>query len=100
MIQKSIRKYFSDCTVLTVAHRLHTVADADRVVVMDAGTIVETGHPHELLQNPAGHFSAMVGQLGPASEQSLRDLAAAAYAQHIRYVDADDQTQPNKPNAQ
>ncbi|CAH2099900.1 unnamed protein product [Euphydryas editha] len=33
LIQKSIRKHFADCTVLTVAHRLHTVADSDRVVV-------------------------------------------------------------------
>lgn len=33
LIQKSIRKHFADCTVITVAHRLHTVADSDRVVV-------------------------------------------------------------------
>nr|XP_021186907.2 ATP-binding cassette sub-family C member 4 [Helicoverpa armigera]WRX06130.1 ABCC7 [Helicoverpa armigera] len=90
LIQKSIRTHFAECTVITVAHRLHTVADSDRVVVMEAGEIVECGHPHELLQRPEGHFSRMVQQLGPAAEQSLRDLAAAAYAAHIRYVDADD----------
>ncbi|CAG9783009.1 unnamed protein product [Diatraea saccharalis] len=89
LIQKSIRKYFSDCTVLTVAHRLHTVADSDRVVVMDAGRIVECGHPHELLQMSEGHFSRMVQQLGAAAEQSLRELAARAHAQHIKYVDDD-----------
>ncbi|XP_063373553.1 ATP-binding cassette subfamily C member 4-like [Cydia amplana] len=92
LIQKSIRKYFADCTVLTVAHRLHTVADSDRVIVMEAGQIVEMGHPHELLQNPDGPFSGMVRQLGPGSEQSLRDLASAAHKHHIRYVDADDAT--------
>ncbi|KAM3966803.1 ATP-binding cassette subfamily C member 4-like [Aphomia sociella] len=91
LIQKSIRKHFADCTVVTVAHRLHTVADSDRVVVMEAGQIVECGHPHELLQNPEGHFSNMVNQLGPASEQNLRELAKTAYEQHIKYVDADDQ---------
>ncbi|XP_063633563.1 ATP-binding cassette subfamily C member 4-like [Cydia splendana] len=90
LIQKSIRKYFADCTVLTVAHRLHTVADSDRVIVMEAGQIVEIGHPHELLQNPDGHFSGMVAQLGPGSEQSLREIASAAHKEHIRYVDADD----------
>lgn len=58
---------------------------------MEAGQIVEWGHPHELLQNEDGHFSKMVKQLGPASEQNLRDLASKAYGQHIRYVDADDQ---------
>ncbi|KOB73389.1 ATP-binding cassette sub-family C member 4, partial [Operophtera brumata] len=92
LIQKSIRKHFAECTVLTVAHRLHTVADSDRVIVMEAGEIVEAGHPHELLQNELGHFSRMVQQLGPASEQSLRDLAAAAHKHHIKYVDADDNT--------
>ncbi|XP_013195016.2 ATP-binding cassette sub-family C member 4 [Amyelois transitella] len=90
LIQKSIRKHFSECTVVTVAHRLHTVADADRVIVMEAGQIVECGHPHELLQNAEGHFTKMVNQLGPASEQSLRDVASKAYAEHIKYVDADD----------
>lgn len=93
LIQKSIRTHFADCTVITVAHRLHTVADSDRVVVMEAGEIVECGHPHELLQKPEGHFTRMVQQLGPAAEQSLRDLAAAAHAEHIKYVDADDNNQ-------
>ncbi|XP_073944234.1 probable multidrug resistance-associated protein lethal(2)03659 [Choristoneura fumiferana] len=90
LIQKSIREYFADCTVLTVAHRLHTVADSDRVIVMEAGQVVECGHPHELLQAPDGPFSRMVAQLGPGSEQSLRDLARDAYQKHIIYVDADD----------
>ena len=65
------------------------------VQVMDAGQIIECGHPHELLQNVEGAFTKMVQQLGPASEQSLRDLASNAHAQHIRYVDADDQTHPS-----
>ncbi|XP_052753822.1 ATP-binding cassette subfamily C member 4-like [Galleria mellonella] len=99
LIQKSIRKHFADCTVVTVAHRLHTVADSDRVVVMEAGQIVECGHPHELLQNPDGHFSSMVKQLGTASEQNLRELASTAYAQHIKYVDADEQVIVKNKNA-
>ncbi|XP_075982875.1 ATP-binding cassette sub-family C member 4-like [Anticarsia gemmatalis] len=82
LIQKSIRNYFANCTVLTVAHRLHTVADSDRVVVMEAGEIVECGHPHELLQHDEGHFTRMVKQLGAAAEQSLRDFAASAHAKH------------------
>lgn len=49
---------------------------------MEAGRIVETGHPHELLQMEQGNFTSMVKQLGPASEQSLRDIAAAAFEQH------------------
>ncbi|CAG5018046.1 unnamed protein product [Parnassius apollo] len=96
LIQKSIRKHFAECTVITVAHRLHTVADSDRVVVMEAGQIVEIGHPHELLQKSDGYFTRMVKQLSPASEKSLRDLASNAYAQHIRYVDAEEQGQSIK----
>ncbi|CAG4922635.1 unnamed protein product [Colias eurytheme] len=91
LIQKSIRKHFKDCTVVTVAHRLHTVADSDRVVVMEAGQIVECGHPHDLLQKEDGYFTKMVKQLGAASEHSLREVAHNAYLQHIKYVDADDQ---------
>lgn len=60
---------------------------------MEGGEIVECGHPHELLQQEQGHFTRMVKQLGLAAEQSLRDFAAAAHREHIRYVDADDANQ-------
>ncbi|XP_061381499.1 probable multidrug resistance-associated protein lethal(2)03659 isoform X2 [Danaus plexippus] len=48
-IQRTIRTKFADSTVLTIAHRLNTVMDYDRVIVMDKGRIVESGHPYELL---------------------------------------------------
>nr|CAD7449026.1 unnamed protein product [Timema bartmani]CAD7455363.1 unnamed protein product [Timema tahoe] len=40
LIQKTIRLKFADCTVLTVAHRLNTIMDSDKVLVMDAGRMV------------------------------------------------------------
>lgn len=46
-------------TLLTIAHRLHTVADFDRVLVMDAGRLVEQGRPSDLLKQH-GPFHRMV----------------------------------------
>ncbi|XP_018579794.1 probable multidrug resistance-associated protein lethal(2)03659 isoform X2 [Anoplophora glabripennis] len=75
LIQKTIRKNFRDCTVLTIAHRLNTIMDSDKVLVMDAGQAVEFAHPHELLQNPGGYFTKMVKETGITMETSLRKIA-------------------------
>ena len=45
-IQKCIKTKFRDVTVITIAHRLNTIADYDKIIVMDRGRIVEIGHPH------------------------------------------------------
>lgn len=63
LIQATIRRKFSGCTVLTIAHRLHTVMDSDKVLVMDAGQGVEFGHPFELLQKK-GVFYQLAQQSG------------------------------------
>lgn len=39
LIQRVLREHFAACTVLTIAHRLNTIADADRLLVLDAGTV-------------------------------------------------------------
>ena len=44
-IQKVIREKFKNTTVITIAHRLNTIADYDKVIVMRKGQIVETGSP-------------------------------------------------------
>lgn len=75
LIQKTIRTKFVDCTVLTVAHRLNTIMDSDKVLVMDAGTMVEFDHPHNLLQNPNGVFSKMVTEAGKGTSDQLKKLA-------------------------
>jgi ATP-binding cassette subfamily C (CFTR/MRP) protein 4 len=56
MIQRTIRKKFKDSTVLTIAHRLDTVMDSDKILVMDSGSVVEFGRTEELLQRPDGYF--------------------------------------------
>jgi ABC-type multidrug transport system fused ATPase/permease subunit len=63
LIQQCIRQTFNKCIIITIAHRLNTVADYDRVVVMDKGTIVEEGIPFELLKKN-GHFHDMVNNTG------------------------------------
>jgi ATP-binding cassette subfamily C (CFTR/MRP) protein 4 len=56
MIQRTTRKKFKDSTVLTIAHRLDTVMDSDKILVMDSGSVVEFGRTEELLQKPDGYF--------------------------------------------
>uniref|UniRef100_A0A669AWL8 Canalicular multispecific organic anion transporter 1 n=1 Tax=Oreochromis niloticus TaxID=8128 RepID=A0A669AWL8_ORENI len=63
LIQNTIRKEFSDCTVLTIAHRLHSIMDSSRVMVLDAGKIVEFDSPSNLLEKE-GHFYAMAKDAG------------------------------------
>uniref|UniRef100_A0A0U9HZ93 Putative ABCC protein n=1 Tax=Chrysomela populi TaxID=154003 RepID=A0A0U9HZ93_CHRPP len=79
LIQTTIRENFKDCTVLTIAHRLNTIMDCDKVLVMDSGKAVEFEAPHRLLQLPGGFFTKMVEKTGPAMEAQLRQIAKIAY---------------------
>ncbi|XP_008589254.1 PREDICTED: canalicular multispecific organic anion transporter 1-like, partial [Galeopterus variegatus] len=63
LIQATIRNEFSHCTVITIAHRLHTIMDSDKIMVLDNGKIVEYGSPEELLQN-RGPFYFMTKEAG------------------------------------
>lgn len=56
MIQRIIRQKFSKHTILAVAHKLDTIADFDKVAVLDNGTVVEFDSPHALLAQPSSAF--------------------------------------------
>lgn len=56
IIQETIRKEFKDRTILTVAHRLETIMDSDKIMVLDKGELQEFGAPQELLKNDQGIF--------------------------------------------
>ncbi|KAJ8304060.1 hypothetical protein KUTeg_017643 [Tegillarca granosa] len=89
LIQQTIRTRFSDCTVLTVAHRLHTIMDSDRVMVLDQGELKEFDHPHKLLQNENSYFKKLVEQTGKGQSELLHKMAADAYAKHNSSLDGD-----------
>lgn len=76
MIQNTIRKKFKTCTVLTIAHRLNTVMESNRVIVLDAGKIVEFDHPYNLLKNKNGFLYSMVDQTGPVNADLLHKIAS------------------------
>lgn len=79
MIQHTIREKFIDSTVITVAHRLNTVIDSDRVLVMDAGIAVEFDEPYTLLQNNDSVFRKMVEALGAQEFDRLYAKAKDKY---------------------
>ncbi|XP_059177499.1 multidrug resistance-associated protein 1-like [Physella acuta] len=60
LIQKTIRSEFQGCTVLTIAHRLNTVMDYDRILVLDDGQVVELDTPTALMNNVNSSFHKMV----------------------------------------
>ena len=59
LIQNTIRKEFVGSTIITIAHRLHTILDYDRVMVLDQGRLIEFESPKILLQNPESHFYSL-----------------------------------------
>ena len=64
LIQKTIKEEFSDCTVLTVAHRLKTILECDRIAVLSDGKLQEVGCPQDLLNDPDSNLRSMAQDAG------------------------------------
>ena len=82
LIQKTIRSEFANCTVLTIAHRLNTIIDCDRVMVLDAGEIIEFDSPYQLLKR-RNKFYDMCKKTGPIMFAHLYQMAKRSHGKSV-----------------
>ena len=61
-IQRMIREdeSFKRATVLIIAHRIQTITHCDKIIVLEAGKVLEVGAPHALLKDPNSHYAQLV----------------------------------------
>ena len=67
LVQSTIRSEFSDCTILAVAHRIDTIDDSDRIIVMDKGHVAEFDSPTHLKEDEHGIYYGMYKSSGHAT---------------------------------
>ncbi|KAF9436204.1 hypothetical protein BGZ76_004588 [Entomortierella beljakovae] len=75
LIQKAIRVDFAGSTVVTIAHRINTIIDYDRILVMRQGQVIEYDTPRNLLIKEDSTFSELVAETGEQNAAHLRALA-------------------------
>ncbi|KAL6939809.1 hypothetical protein ACO0RG_003655 [Hanseniaspora osmophila] len=80
-IQETIREEFSNSTILTIAHRLRSIIDYDRILVMDAGEVKEYDHPYSLLLNKESIFYSMCEDSGEL--ETLIQLAKESFVKKL-----------------
>ena len=70
LIQKTIRNAFSESTIITIAHRINTIIDYDRILVLDKGEIAEFDTPTKLFSNKKSIFRSLCDE----SQLSIEDI--------------------------
>ncbi|XP_011043294.1 PREDICTED: ABC transporter C family member 12-like isoform X3 [Populus euphratica] len=88
LIQKTIREEFRSRTMLIIAHRLNTIIDCDRILVLEAGQVLEHSTPEELLSNEGSAFSSMVQSTGPANAQYLHSLVFESKENKLMFINS------------
>lgn len=78
LISKTIREEFSDSTIVTIAHRIHTIIDFDKVLVMDRGNIAEFASPADLLRDHKSRFYSLCKATGRTEFKNLKEMALEA----------------------
>jgi ABC-type multidrug transport system fused ATPase/permease subunit len=74
-IQDTIRKECADCTVITIAHRLGTIMDSDRILVLDDGKVAEFDRPAVLATDPSSRLFGLIQATGPENAALLTAVA-------------------------
>lgn len=92
-IQETIRELQSS-TIITIAHRLQTIADYDKVLVLDKGSVMEYGHPWEVMKKEGGQFRGMCETSG--DWDVLEKQAKKAWKAKHELVDVDEADQQPK----
>ncbi|KAJ3435309.1 multidrug-resistance like protein 1 isoform i [Anaeramoeba flamelloides] len=75
LIQKTIRKEFKHCTTITIAHRLHTIMDSDRIMSLKDGLLYEFDTPVNLLKNENSLLYSLVRDTGKQNTEKLRKIS-------------------------
>ncbi|KAL0233665.1 hypothetical protein PCE1_002175 [Barthelona sp. PCE] len=74
MINKVLTEDFNDCLVIKIAHRLSTLVDCNKVLVMGDGRLLEHGHPGDLLRDKQSEFFKLASSLGEHEMQQLLSM--------------------------
>eukprot|EP00505_MAST-04D_sp_SCG-Rhode-Island_P001890 Stramenopile-MAST_4_protein_1890 len=74
LVGATIREAFQDCTMLIIAHRLHTIVECDYILVLDDGHVAEFDTPQALIKKKHGAFYKLVDETGSQTSEYLKSL--------------------------
>ena len=79
IVQQAIWTHFADCTVFTIAHRIETIIDSDRIIVLEKGRLIEFEIPFLMLEKESSYLSNLLSYLDPLTLLRLRSIAHKNY---------------------